>query len=505
MPNNTTTDPMTDQEVFENLYKQRRDRLLASITGMVRDRDRAEDITAAAFQSAWEKREQFRGDSSLGTWLYAIGLNAARGSGRQERTVLHDPLDRLETQRYAEPDRLFAGLEQDELRALVWKALDRIPHKSRRLLIDRYIDGRSVEEITRREHVPTGTVGGRLFTAKALLRQAWQSTTRPRLAGDIREEKVRQIAEEALNRLAAALEAGYSEPLKEYLAAQARFRHYSWHNVMLITAQRPTATRVAGYHTWNDLGRHVKPGEKGIMIFAPILTKQKESPERTQSPEDTATNKPDPFRLTRFRTAFVFDVQQTEGKPLPVPARTAGDLKELAEKLKSFATEQGFALEYVQSIAPAQGVSHGGKIRLLPDMHPPAEFSVLTRELALEMFHQKAGTSRLPFEIEYAQAKAVAYAVCQRIGLQPNPAPVIDTNLYDGGKRALAESLSTIHDASSRILDELLPPERPSPFHERQAEQEIPFGSPPTQEAPERASVASSAPPMPDQAISFDR
>src|SRR5713226_17525 len=201
MSDKTTTDQITDQEIFENLYKHRRDRLLASITGMVRDRDRAEDITAAAFQTAWEKRAQFRGEASLGTWLYAIGLNAARRSGRQERPVHRDPMDRLETRRYAEPDRLSAGLEQDELRALVWRALDRIPAKCRRLLIDRYIIGRSVQEIARRERVPIGTIGSRLFTARRLLRQAWQTPTH--VGGPMREEKVGQMAEEALDRLAA--------------------------------------------------------------------------------------------------------------------------------------------------------------------------------------------------------------------------------------------------------------------------------------------------------------
>src|SRR5947209_5444409 len=115
MSDSTPADPITDQEIFENLYKQGRDRLLASLTGMVRDRNRAEEITAAAFQSAWEQRSQFRGDSSLGTWLYAIALNTARRSWRQERSSHQDTLDRLETARYAEPDRLSAQLEQDEL------------------------------------------------------------------------------------------------------------------------------------------------------------------------------------------------------------------------------------------------------------------------------------------------------------------------------------------------------------------------------------------------------
>src|SRR5216684_1288299 len=100
MPDNVQTDPIRDHDAFEQLYKQGRDRMLASLTGLVRDRDRAEDITASAFQTAWEKRAQFRGDASMGTWLYAIGQNVARRSWREERPSYQDPVDRLETARY---------------------------------------------------------------------------------------------------------------------------------------------------------------------------------------------------------------------------------------------------------------------------------------------------------------------------------------------------------------------------------------------------------------------
>src|SRR6266852_2251679 len=92
------------------------------------------------------------------------------------------------------------------------------------------------------------------------------------------DDKVRKIAEEALDRLAAELEAGKSETLKNYLAAMGRFHRYSWGNVLLINSQRPDATHVAGFHTWHDLGRSVKKGEKGIMIFAPMLVKRETNP-----------------------------------------------------------------------------------------------------------------------------------------------------------------------------------------------------------------------------------
>src|SRR5215831_2112482 len=116
------------------------------------------------------------------------------------------------------------------------------------------------------------------------------------------DDIVRKMAEEALNRLSAALEACHSEALKQYLASMGRFHRYSWGNVLLIHSQRPDASRIAGFHTWHDLGRWVKKGEKGITIFAPMLMKQKETAAAGQE-----TSKPDQvFRLVGFRAAYIF-------------------------------------------------------------------------------------------------------------------------------------------------------------------------------------------------------
>ena len=70
-------------------------------------------------------------------------------------------------------------------------------------------------------------------------------------------EQAKQIAGKAIEELSHALEAGHSEKLREYLAAIARFHHYSLHNIMLIATQRPEATHVAGFNTWKRLGRFV--------------------------------------------------------------------------------------------------------------------------------------------------------------------------------------------------------------------------------------------------------
>src|SRR2546422_9769130 len=273
-------------------------------------------------------------------------------------------------------------------------------------------------------------------------------------------DNVRKMAEDALNRLAGELEAGKSEALQNYLATMGRFHRYSWGNVLLIGSQRPTATHVAGYHTWQDLGRHVKTGEKGIMIFAPILVKEREKSPPAPIPDRTATKQNDAFRLTGFRTAFVFDVEQTEGKPLPQFVKTTGDPREFADKLKAFVAKQGIAIEYDKSITPAQAVSSGGNIRLIPGLQPADEFSVVAHELAHEMLHHKKDETRLPKVFEETQAEAVAYVVSRGVGLETNTAAADYIALYNGDKKTLAESLSVVQETSAKILGELLPDKR---------------------------------------------
>src|SRR2546429_104859 len=100
-----------------------------------------------------------------------------------------------------------------------------------------------------------------------------------------------------------------SETFRAYLSAQAKFHHYSFGNVLLILAQNPEATRVAGFRTWQSLDRHVKKGEKALRIIAPAYYKKQERDEQTGEELER--------QVAFFRSASVFDYSQTEGKPLP--------------------------------------------------------------------------------------------------------------------------------------------------------------------------------------------
>src|ERR1700691_70126 len=89
-----------------------------------------------------------------------------------------------------------------------------------------------------------------------------------------KQPQQRQTAKELIaanvKALIAQLEAGHSHALTAYLNAMSRFHNYSFGNVLEIARQMPTATRVAGFWAWKQLGRFVKSGEKGIRILASI-------------------------------------------------------------------------------------------------------------------------------------------------------------------------------------------------------------------------------------------
>jgi nicotinamidase-related amidase len=84
-----------------------------------------------------------------------------------------------------------------------------------------------------------------------------------------------------------------SEAWQEMLRAAARFHRYSFGNVCMILAQRPTATQVAGFQTWRSLGRSVTKGEKGIAILAPVTYKTKPTAEPHHGPDEPHDEKPD--------------------------------------------------------------------------------------------------------------------------------------------------------------------------------------------------------------------
>ena len=264
----------------------------------------------------------------------------------------------------------------------------------------------------------------------------------------MRRDEVRKVARETLERLIRDVEAGISETLKQYLKAMGRFHRYSVGNAILIQLQRPDATHVAGFRAWQRLGRHVKKGEHGIAIMAPILCRRKVRRKGRDDGKDV-----DDETVSTFRTAYVFDISQTDGKPLPKFARARGDPGAYLERLERFVSDRGIKLERHESLRMAEGVSIGGTILLKACLAPAEEFSVLVHELAHEMLHQDPANRPKDRTVREAEAEAVAYVVCQGIGLDVNTASSDYIQLYDGDKKTLMASLERIQRTAAEILE----------------------------------------------------
>jgi antirestriction protein ArdC len=256
-------------------------------------------------------------------------------------------------------------------------------------------------------------------------------------------DALKKLTTDSLTQLAALLEQGHSERLTVLLKTMARFHRYSLHNVCLIIAQRPTATRVAGFHSWRSLGRFVRKGEKGIAIMAPIVARR-----RDDAGED------EPRTIVGFRAAYVFDVEQTDGAPLPQPAAVGGDPGDNIASLKAAIASRNILLEYADHLDGALGLSCGGRIIVLNGLNPASEFAVLAHEYAHEVLHRDADRRRSR-DARELEAEAVAFVVGQAIGLEVADAARDYIHLYNGDNEALTESLERIQRTASLILQSI--------------------------------------------------
>jgi antirestriction protein ArdC len=162
-----------------------------------------------------------------------------------------------------------------------------------------------------------------------------------KLSAADRRAEAEAALEAALERLVASGE------YAEWFSKLATFHRYSAGNAMRIIAQRPDATHVASYRTWQQLDRHVIKGESGIAILHPKpFWVDPATGERTAPPR----NDHDLHRLVKkvsYGTGYVFDVAQTDGAPLPTLDRPVPEQApvELANHLAGYCRDQGISLE----------------------------------------------------------------------------------------------------------------------------------------------------------------
>lgn len=203
-----------------------------------------------------------------------------------------------------------------------------------------------------------------------------------------------------------------SEEWVRYLDFATRFRTYSFGNQILLALQAPHATRVAGFRQWLGLGRHVRRGEKGLAILAPIVSRLKVEDEVTGE-ERTVVSAPRSFRIVH-----VFDISQTEGDDIPeVPCHRLEGEGAAYDELTHYAESLGYRVEVGELPGETNGLCNYTTLTIT--VRSGLESRQQSKTLAHEVAHATAHGPGFdgPRDQAELEAESVAYIVMSTLGI----------------------------------------------------------------------------------------
>ena len=292
---------------------------------------------------------------------------------------------------------------------------------------------------------------------------------------------------ERLQQITAGIEQGIkelfeSEKYMRYLSVMSRFHRYSVNNTRLIYMQKPDATLVAGYNKWkNQFERHVKKGEHGITIIAPTPFKKKIEEQKldpdTKAPildaEGKAVMEEREVEIPMFRPVKVFDVSQTDGKPLP---ELASSLSGNVQNYEAFMEALRRSAPVPLSVEPMAANMDGyfspdqQRIAIRAGMSEVQTVSAAVHEIAHSKLHNyakvqkeaarasdKEPPKKKDRNTEEVEAESISYAVCQYFGIQTgeNSFGYIATWSQDKTLPELRASLETINKAAGELIADI--------------------------------------------------
>ena len=267
-----------------------------------------------------------------------------------------------------------------------------------------------------------------------------------------------------------------SEKFKEYLTTMSKFYNYSFNNTLLIAMQKPDATLIAGYTSWQrNFDRHVMKGEKGIKILAPAPYKAQEEREKidpaTQKPVLDADGKPVTETVEVLRPAFkvvsVFDVSQTDGKELPDIAvdELTGSVENYAAFFEALKQESPVPISFEDIPGGAKGYfSHvENRIAIQEGMSEIQTVKTAIHEIAHAKLHaikpdeKVAPEERKDRHTKEVEAESVAYTVCQRYGIETSDYSFgyIAGWSSDKDTKELKGSLETIRSTAAEMIESI--------------------------------------------------
>lgn len=239
-----------------------------------------------------------------------------------------------------------------------------------------------------------------------------------------------------------------------YLCFQSKFYNYSFRNTMLIYRQNPQATYVKGYKAWNQLGRYVKKGSKGLSILAPCFRTKHDV---GQEEEEKKCEKV----ISGFRVTYVYDIADTDGSDeyLPVLVKGLTGNSEPQQKLYGRILEvisKEYQVTEVMGIAAKGSYNREtGKICVRGDLDYLQKIKTLLHEYAHAIDFKLHPESDVKHNQRELIAESVAYVVSENLGLDTGSYSISYINTWMGDKDGLKSIADTVQKISAQIINNL--------------------------------------------------
>lgn len=242
-----------------------------------------------------------------------------------------------------------------------------------------------------------------------------------------RKEELKQITD----RLEQGIQDLYQNgKFENYLKTMSRFTNYSVNNTLLIYLQKPDASVVAGYRAWETkFDRHVKKGEKGIRILAPAPYKKEVETTKLDAggnvvygPDGTAQTETVEKLIQAYKPISVFDVSQTEGKPLPeIATQMTGTVRGYDNFYEALRRVSPVPVEQKEFSNGANGYYSSTEKTIVIDSRLSQQQTVKTciHEIAHSILHDRDTGTAIESDQRTREvvAEATAYTVCQHYGI----------------------------------------------------------------------------------------
>ena len=287
-------------------------------------------------------------------------------------------------------------------------------------------------------------------------------------------EKVKAITDQLESGIQALFE---SEKFQQYLKTLSKFHDYSLNNTLLIAMQKPDATLVAGYTAWKkQFGRQVQKGESGIRILAPTPYKKEMEVDKMdpitgeiiKNPDGTSAKESKEVLMPAFKVVNVFDVSQTDGKPLPTIGvnELNGDVAQYEMFFDALKKACPVPISFELIDGGAKGYFHTveNRIAIQEGMSQVQTIKTAIHEMTHQKLHSTDPTAKtdpaepkLTRNHKEVEAESVAFTVCQHYGIDTGDYSFAYVAGWSHGKETpeLKASLDKIRKTASEMITEI--------------------------------------------------